>query len=77
MMVKRYQVAANFIDKYTKKYHPKGTVYETDSEERAEELRKGGFLGEEIQPKPDRAEPPKRSKSGKRKGKGGTGDESG
>jgi len=52
-MVGRYQVTANFIDKYTKKYHAKGTVYETNSEERAEELRKGGFLGEEIQPKPD------------------------
>jgi len=58
--VGKYRVTADFIDKYTGKYHPAGGVYETTDAGRVEELRKGGFLGDEI------AEPHK----GKGKGKG-------
>lgn len=43
-----YLVENNFIDKETKRLHEKGTIYITDKEERAEELRKGGFLGVEL-----------------------------
>lgn len=43
-----YLVENTFIDKQTKKLHEKGTIYITDKEERAEELRKGGFLGVEL-----------------------------
>ncbi len=44
-------VEKTFIDKETKKLHEKGTIYITDKKERAEELRKGGFLGVELVPK--------------------------
>ncbi|WP_199427017.1 hypothetical protein [Thermaerobacillus caldiproteolyticus] len=47
--MKKYKVLANFIDRFTKKYHAAGTIYETDNEERVEELISKGFLGEELQ----------------------------
>jgi hypothetical protein len=47
IIVRKYRVTADFIDKHTGKYHPAGGVYETNDAERVEELRKGGFLGEE------------------------------
>ncbi|WP_077369705.1 hypothetical protein [Anaerosalibacter sp. Marseille-P3206] len=43
-----YLVENTFIDKETKELHEKGTIYKTDKEERAEELREGGFLGAEL-----------------------------
>jgi hypothetical protein len=44
----KYSVTASFIDKKTKDYYPEGTIYETKSKERANELQSGGFLGEEV-----------------------------
>jgi hypothetical protein len=44
----RFVVASSFIDRYTKEYYPAGSIYETKDESRAEELKNGGFLGEEV-----------------------------
>lgn len=52
-----YLVEKTFIDKETKKLHEKGAIYITDKEERAEELRKGGFLGVELVPKEENKAP--------------------
>lgn len=52
-----YLVENTFIDKETKELHEKGTIYITDKEERAEELRKGGFLGVELVPKEENKAP--------------------
>ncbi|MED0649759.1 hypothetical protein P9246_15720 [Aeribacillus pallidus] len=46
--MKQYPVLEDFIDKYTKKYYPKGSMYFTNAAERAEELQQNGFLGDEI-----------------------------
>jgi hypothetical protein len=51
----KYTVTADFIDKYTKDYYAAGSVYETDSQERADELKELGFLGDEIKPRTSRA----------------------
>jgi hypothetical protein len=45
----RFVVANSFIDRYTKEYYPAGSIYETKDESRAEELKNGGFLGEEVE----------------------------
>lgn len=50
--MRKYCVTADFIDKNTGKYHPAGGVYETNDADRVEELRKGGFLGEELNEQP-------------------------
>jgi hypothetical protein len=47
--MKKYKVLADFIDKFTKKYHAAGTLYETDNKKRVRELQSKGFLGEEVQ----------------------------
>jgi hypothetical protein len=60
--MKKYKVLAAFVDKFTKKYHAEGTIYETDNEERAEELQNKGFLGEEVQENPEQHEQPQQSK---------------
>lgn len=44
----KYKVLTRFNDKYTSVLHETGTFYETDSQERAEELQKGGYIGEEV-----------------------------
>lgn len=44
----KFEVTTNFIDKNTHVYHSAGTVFETDSADRAKELQRGGFIGEEI-----------------------------
>jgi hypothetical protein len=54
--MKKYKVLAAFVDKFTKKYHAVGTIYETDNEERAEELQSKGFLGEEVRKNSERHE---------------------
>lgn len=46
--MKQYPVIKDFIDKYTKDFHPKGSMYFTNDAERAEELQSNGFLGEEV-----------------------------
>jgi hypothetical protein len=51
----KYTVTADFIDKYTQVYYAAGSVYETDSQERADELKENGFLGDEIKPRTSRA----------------------
>lgn len=43
-----YLVEKNFIDKETKRLYKAGTVYITDDGERADQLRKNGFLGVEL-----------------------------
>lgn len=43
-----YLVEKTFIDRKTKELHEKGTVYISDSEERIQELKQGGFLGVEL-----------------------------
>lgn len=52
-----YLVEKTFIDKETKKLYEKGTIYTTDKEERAEDLRKGRFLGVELVPKEENKTP--------------------
>ena len=67
-----YLVEKTFIDKETKKLHEKGTIYTTEKEKRAEELRKGGFLGVELVPKEENEaleEEPKEDKKPKAKKK--------
>jgi len=62
--LRKYRVTSEFIDKYTRVYYPTGSTYETDDAKRVEELRKKGFIGEEI--KPLAAEKPKgKTKNGK------------
>jgi hypothetical protein len=46
--MKQYPVINDFIDKFTKEYYPKGSMYFTNNAERAEELQQKGFLGDEI-----------------------------
>jgi hypothetical protein len=46
--MKQYPVINDFIDKFTKEYYPKGSMYFTNDAERAEELQQKGFLGDEI-----------------------------
>jgi|GEM_PF-2969556 len=46
--MKQYPVLEDFIDRFTKEYHPKGSMYFTNDLERAEELQQNGFLGDEI-----------------------------
>lgn len=46
--MKQYTVVKDFIDKFTKNYHPEGSVYFTNDAERAQELIDLGFLGEEL-----------------------------
>jgi hypothetical protein len=46
--MKQYPVVNDFIDKHTKEYFPKGSMYFTNDVERAEELQGRGFLGEEV-----------------------------
>lgn len=43
-----YLVEKAFVDKETKRHHDEGSLYLTDNKERAEELRRGGFLGAEL-----------------------------
>ena len=65
-------VEKTFIDKETKKLHEKGTIYTTEKEERAEELRKGGFLGIELVAKEENEtseETPKKEEKSKGKKK--------
>lgn len=57
-----FLVKKDFIDKETKVLHKKGTIYETDNEKRALELKKAGFLGIELIPKATDEEPPKETK---------------
>lgn len=44
----KYAVKTPFIDRLTQVFYRKGSIYETNDTARAEELRKGGFIGEEI-----------------------------
>lgn len=44
-----YQVVKNFQDKYTKEYYGIGFTYETDDQERANDLERGGFIVPEGQ----------------------------
>ncbi|KXG09947.1 hypothetical protein AT864_01507 [Anoxybacillus sp. P3H1B] len=46
--MKQYPVLNDFIDRFTKGYFPKGSMYVTNDTERAEELQQNGFLGDEI-----------------------------
>jgi hypothetical protein len=46
--MKQYPVVNDFIDKHTKEYFPKGSMYFTNDVERAQELIDLGFLGEEV-----------------------------
>ncbi|MBY6269323.1 hypothetical protein [Parageobacillus thermoglucosidasius] len=46
--MKQYPVLNDFIDRYTKEYYRKGSMYSTNDAERAEELQQKGFLGDEI-----------------------------
>jgi hypothetical protein len=46
--MKQYPVISDFIDKNTKEYYPKGTVYTTKNEKRAKELQEKGFLGDAV-----------------------------
>ena len=63
--MKKYLVTSEFIDKYTRVYYPTGSTYETDDSKRVDELRKKGFIGEEIkQPTVEK------SKGKTKKGKG-------
>lgn len=43
-----FKVKKPFTDKFTKKLHIKDSIYETYSVDRAKELQKAGYLGEEI-----------------------------
>lgn len=43
-----YLVEKDFIDKKTKKLHKADTIYRTDKEDRAKELRDKGFIGVEL-----------------------------
>jgi hypothetical protein len=63
--MKQYPVVNDFIDRFTKEYYPKGSMYFTNDAERAEELQSQGFLGEEI----------KQSTNRREKGKGKNADE--
>lgn len=60
--MKQYPVIKDFIDKYTKDFHPKGSMYFTNDAERAQELIGLGFLGDEV--KPQRKNTKKTDKSG-------------
>jgi hypothetical protein len=42
--MKKYVVLKDFNDKNTDKFHAKGSVYDTSSEERAQDLIELGFL---------------------------------
>jgi uncharacterized protein Smg (DUF494 family) len=44
----KYEVTTNFIDKNTHAYFKADSVFETDSPDRAKELQRAGFIGEEI-----------------------------
>ncbi|MBA4544370.1 hypothetical protein H1164_16100 [Thermoactinomyces daqus] len=44
----KYAVKTPFIDRFTQVFYREGSIYETTDAARAEELRKGGFIGEEI-----------------------------
>jgi hypothetical protein len=46
--MKQYLVVNDFIDKHTKEYYTKGSMYSTNDAERAEELQQKGFLGDEV-----------------------------
>jgi hypothetical protein len=46
----KYVVSTAFIDRFTHVFYREGSIYETNDAARAEELRKGGFIGEEIAP---------------------------
>lgn len=43
----RYVVTMNFKDRYTGKYYGIGSIFETDNEERAAELERGGYIAPE------------------------------
>lgn len=45
----KYAVVASFRDKHTNEVFTIGSFYETEDKDRVTELRKGGFLGDEIQ----------------------------
>jgi hypothetical protein len=60
--MKQYLVENDFIDKFTKEYYPKGSMYFTNDADRAQELVDLGFLGEEV--KPQRKNTKKIDKSG-------------
>ena len=62
-----YLVEKTFIDKETKKLHEKGTIYTTEKEKRAEELRKGGFLGVELVVKGESEAPEEEKPKAKKK----------
>lgn len=46
--MKQYPVLNDFIDRFTKEYYPKGSMYSTNDAGRAEELQQKGFLGDEV-----------------------------
>lgn len=60
---KSYKVLKEFRDKNTKERYGSSRLYVTDDTKRAEELQKGGWLGNEVvEKKPDppkETEPPK------------------
>ncbi|PLR93194.1 hypothetical protein [Bacillus sp. T33-2] len=45
----KYIVKEHFEDKNTHEIYEVDSLYETDSQERADELRKGGYLGDEVE----------------------------
>lgn len=45
----KYLVTSRFIDKNTNELFEVGTVYETNNQERAIEIKKAGYLGELIE----------------------------
>lgn len=50
----RYEVIKDFKDKFTKVIYRKGGIYDITDAERAEYLQEKGFLGKQVDKKPDK-----------------------
>ncbi|MBA4543851.1 hypothetical protein H1164_13230 [Thermoactinomyces daqus] len=61
----KYLVTSAFIDRFTRVLYKKGQVYETNDTKRIEELRTGGFLGEEVAPPTKAKEKPAKKETTK------------